>query len=142
MTDLDPQARSPLEAMQAAGLPPLFTLPVADARRARRRQLVAGPPRVEMVKVEDDLVPGQLAGIPLRWYRPSPQGELPVTVYFHDGGRPLDDPGTHDHLCRRLASRPQAIVVSVACQRGSDAAPFCESSELNEYSQSTYIYIN
>jgi len=59
MTDLDPQARSPLEAMQAAGLPPLFTLPVADARRARRRQLVAGPPRVEMVKVEDDLVPGR-----------------------------------------------------------------------------------
>jgi len=92
MTDLDPQARSPLEAMQAAGLPPLFTLPVADARRARRRQLVAGPPRVEMVKIEDDLVPGQLAGIPLRWYRPSPQGELPVTVYFHGGGRALDDP--------------------------------------------------
>jgi len=25
---------------------------------------------------------------------------------------------------------------------GSDAVPFCESSELNEYSESTYIYIN
>jgi len=78
----------------------------------------------------------------LRWYRPSPDAGLPVTVYFHGGGWSVDNPDTHDHLCRLLASRSQAIVVSVACKRGSDAAPFCESSELNEYSQSTYIYIN
>jgi len=69
MTRLDPQARSLLEAMQASGQPPLLTLPVAEARRARRRQLAVDPPRVEMVKVEDDLVPGPLGGIPLRWYR-------------------------------------------------------------------------
>src|SRR5262249_20372094 len=93
MTTPDPQARPLLEAMQAAGLLPLFALPVADARRARRRQLMAGPPRVEMVKVEDDRVPGQLGGIPLRWCRPSPQGELPVTVYFHGSGWTVDNPG-------------------------------------------------
>ena len=65
MARLDPQARSLLEAMQAAGLPQLFTLPVADARRARRRQLLVDPPRVEMVKVEDELAPGPAGGIPL-----------------------------------------------------------------------------
>jgi acetyl esterase len=142
MTRLDPQARSLLQAMQAAGLPPLSTLPAADARRARRRQLAAGPPRVEMVKVKDDRVPGPLGGIPLPGYRPGPEGELPVMVYFHGGGWTVDDPDTHDHLCRRLASQSQAIVVSVAYRRGSDAAPFRESSELNEYSESTHIYIN
>jgi hypothetical protein len=42
MTKLDPQARSLLEAVQAAGLPTLFTLLVADARRAKLRQLAAG----------------------------------------------------------------------------------------------------
>src|SRR5215813_13918015 len=99
MTDLDPQARSPLEAMEAVGLPPLVTLPVADARRARRRQLVAGPPRADMAKVEDDLVSGPLGGIPVRWYRPSPAGELPVTVYFHGDGWTVDDLDTHDQLC-------------------------------------------
>jgi len=31
MTDLDPQARSLLEAMKASGLPPVFTMPVAAA---------------------------------------------------------------------------------------------------------------
>ena len=120
MTRLDPQARSLLEAMQAAGLPPPFTLPVAEARRARRRQLVAGPPRVEMVQVEDDRVPGPLGGIPVRWYRPRSEGELPVTVYFHGGGWTVDDLDTHDHLCRRLASRSQAVVFSVAYRRGPE----------------------
>jgi acetyl esterase len=112
MTQLDPQAQSLLDAMQAAGLPPVFTLPAPEARRARRRQLVVDPPRVEIVKVEDDLVPGPLGGIPLRWYRPSPEDGLPVTLYFHGGGWTVDDLDTHDHLCRRLASRSQAIVVS------------------------------
>jgi acetyl esterase len=122
MTQLDPQAQSLLEAMKATGLPPLFTLPVPEARRARRRQLVVDPPRVEMVKVEDDLVPGPLGGIPLRWYRPSPRDGLPVTLYFHGGGWTVDDLDTHDHLCRRLASRSQAVVVSVGYWLGPEHA--------------------
>jgi len=120
MTQLDPQAQSLLEAMKASGQPPLFTLPVPDARRARRRQLVVHPPRVQIATVEDDLVPGPLGGIPLRWYRPGPEGELPVTLYFHGGGWAVDDLDTHDHLCRRLASRSQAVVVSVAYRRGPE----------------------
>jgi acetyl esterase len=119
-TRLDPQARSLLEAMQASGPPPIFTLPVADARRARRSQLVVDPPRVEIAKVEDDLVPGPLGGIPVRWYRPSPESGLPVTLYFHGGGWTVDDLDTHDHLCRRLASRSQSVVVSVAYRRGPE----------------------
>jgi acetyl esterase/lipase len=91
MTRLDPQARSLTEAMQVAGLPPLFTLPAAKARRARWRQLVAGRARAEMAMVEDDLVPGPLGG-------------LPVMLFFHGGGWTVEDLDTHDHLCRRLAS--------------------------------------
>ena len=120
MTQLDPQARSLLEAMQASGQRPLFTMPVPDARRARRRLLVVHPPRVQIAKVEDDLVPGPLGGIPLRWYRPSPEAGLPVALYFHGGGWAVDDLDTHDHLCRRLASRSQAVVVSVAYRRGPE----------------------
>lgn len=120
MTQLDPQAQSLLEAMNAAGLPPPSTLPVPDARQARRRQLVVDPPRVEIAKVEDDLVPGPLGGIPLRWYRPSPKDGLPVTLYLHGGGWTVDDLDTHDQLCRRLASRSQAVVVSVAYRRSPE----------------------
>jgi hypothetical protein len=80
MTKLDPQARSLLQAMNAAGQPPPFTVPVAAARRARRRQLVVHPPRAAIATIEDDLVPGPLGGIRLRWYRPGPGDELPVTA--------------------------------------------------------------
>src|SRR5262249_5509647 len=66
MARLDPQARSLLEAMQAAGLPQLFTLPVADARR---RQLVVAPARVGMVKVETIVSPGRWT--PSRWLVPA-----------------------------------------------------------------------
>jgi acetyl esterase len=120
MTQLDPQAQSLLEVMKASGQPPLFTLPVPDARRARRRQLVVDPPRVQIAKVEDDIVPGPLGGIPVRWYRPGLEGGLPVTVYFHGGGWTVDDLDTHDHLCRRLASRSHAAVVSVAYRRAPE----------------------
>jgi acetyl esterase len=108
--------------MKAADLPPVFTLPVAEARRARRRQLVVDPPRVEMVKVEDQLVPGPLGGTPLRWYRPGPGSGLPVTLFLHGGGWTVDDLDTHDHLCRRLASRSQSVVVSVDYRRGPEHA--------------------
>ena len=120
MPQLDPQARSLLEAMKASDLSPVFTLPIPEARRARRRQLVVDPPRAEIAKVEDDLIPGPLGGIPLRWYWPSPDGRLPVTPYLHGGGWTIDDLDTHDHLCRRLASRSQAVVVSVAYRRSPE----------------------
>ena len=120
MTQLDPQARSLLEAMKASGQRPLFTMPVPDARRARRRLLVVHPPRVQIAEAEDDLVPGPTGGIPVRWYRPSPEAGLPVTLYFHGGGWTVDDLDTHDHLCRRLASRAHTVVVSVAYRRGPE----------------------
>src|SRR5215471_12397460 len=90
MTQLDPQAQSLLEAMKASGQPPVFTLPVPDARRARRRQLVVDPPRVQIAKVEDDLVPGPLGGIPVRWYRDAaqrPGHEIVLDFRDLDAGR-------------------------------------------------------
>ena len=120
MTQLDPQARSLLEAMKASGQRPQSTMPVPDARRSRRCQLVVHPPRVQIAEAEDDLVPGPTGGIPVRWYRPSPEAGLPVTLYFHGGGWTVDDLDTHDHLCRRLASRAHAVVVSVAYRRGPE----------------------
>jgi hypothetical protein len=41
---------------------------------------VVHPPRAAIATIEDDLVPGPLGGIRLRWYRPGPGDELPVTA--------------------------------------------------------------
>jgi acetyl esterase len=118
MVPLDPQARALLEAISAAGRPPVNSLPIEEARAARRAQLVVDPPRIALTSVEDDRVPGPRGGIPVRWYRPSIDSGLSAIVYLHGGGWTVDDLDTHDHLCRRLAVRSRAVVVSVDDRQG------------------------
>jgi acetyl esterase len=118
MAQLDPQAQELLEAMRAFGRPPVHTLAIGDARRARRAQLVVDPPRVQLASVEDDRVPGPCGGTPVRWYRPSAESGLSATLYFHGGGWTVEDLDTHDHLCRRLAGRSRSVVVSVGYRQG------------------------
>src|SRR5262245_37347828 len=122
LTRLDPQARALLDAMRAAGRPQGSGQSVEEVRRSRRARLVVDPPRIEVAGVRDERVPGPLGGLPVRWYRPSDRIGLPVVVYFHGGGWTVDDLDTHDHLCRRLACRSHAVVVSVAYRRGPEHA--------------------
>src|SRR5262249_16458779 len=103
----------------------VFTMPVADARRARRRQLVVDPPRVEMVKVEDDLVPGRWAASGCAGtghartpgcranatiWRPLTRRELPDDVDAPAQGpsRPPLSPAADRHRDRRLHRRGRA----------------------------------
>lgn len=51
--------------------------------------------------------------IKARIYRPSLDKVLPVIVYYHGGGFVLYDIESHDRLCRRLAAKNNAIVVSI-----------------------------
>ncbi|RMG86253.1 MAG: alpha/beta hydrolase [Bacteroidetes bacterium] len=51
--------------------------------------------------------------VPVRVYRPSAEGNLPLIVYFHGGGFVLRDIDSHDRVCRRVAHVNQAVVVSV-----------------------------
>jgi acetyl esterase len=108
--------------MRASGRPPVNTLPIGDARRARRAQLIVDPPLVQLASVADDRVPGPCGGTPLRRYRPSTDKGFPVALYFHGGGWTVDDLDTHDHLCRRLARRSGAVVVSVDYRQGPPTA--------------------
>ncbi len=102
---LDPQAQDLLEAMRAAGLPPLHLLSVEQAR-ARMRAAFARPasrgPQLE--SVSELAVPTPSGGRALRLYRPR-AGRLPVALFFHGGGWTVNDLDTHDALCRTIARR-------------------------------------
>lgn len=50
--------------------------------------------------------------IAARLYRPT-HGELPVVIYYHGGGWVIGSLDTHDGLCRHLAQRSGAAVLSV-----------------------------
>jgi acetyl esterase len=52
-------------------------------------------------------------GLTVRLYRPSDQSGLPVILFVHGGGWIVGSIATHDNICRKLANRARAIVVSV-----------------------------
>ena len=58
-------------------------------------------------------VPGPGGEIPVRIYRPAHDGHLPILVYAHGGGFVFCDLDSHDALCRDIANRVPAVVVSV-----------------------------
>ena len=110
---LDPEIRAILEAMAAQGGAPLETLPVTEAREAGKGlKVLAGEPE-PVAHVEDLKIPGPGGLIPIRVYTPEGAGPFPGVVYFHGGGWVICDLETHDNICRAIARRSGAVVVSV-----------------------------
>ena len=64
-------------------------------------------------RVEDRRIPGPDGELPIRVYWPARAGRQPILVYYHGGGFRLGDLDTHDPICRELAARSGAIIVSV-----------------------------
>jgi len=110
---LDPQARAMLDAMAAMPRPDFATLRAADYRAA----LAAMPPFApgDPVAAQQDLVLDGAAGpLNARLYRPDDStSPLPLVIYFHGGGFVLCGLDSHDNICRSLARRSGALVLSV-----------------------------
>jgi acetyl esterase len=110
---LDPQIAPLLKALDR-GFPPVHTMTGAQARATIRSRFV--PPREPepVAEIHDTTVPGPAGGIAVRIYRPEHDGRLPMLVYAHGGGFVFCDLDSHDALCRDIANRIPAVVVSVA----------------------------
>lgn len=88
---------------------------IAATRVSRRgaTKLVTGTPAA-VAEVRNLSIPGPGGPLPIRIYLPeSKQTALPVIIYFHGGGWVLGDLDSHDTLCRTLAVKTDAVVVSV-----------------------------
>ena len=85
-----------------------------EAARARFRDLPRHPVHQEL-RAEDRTVDGPGGPIPIRLYWPpeADAGPVPVVMFFHGGGWVVGGIETHDGLCRQLANKAQAVVVSV-----------------------------
>jgi acetyl esterase len=70
--------------------------------------MTAGEP--EAVFAIDDV---DADGVPARVYRPSPEPDLPVVVFFHGGGWTIGTVDQYDPVTRQIANATDAIVVSV-----------------------------
>jgi cation diffusion facilitator CzcD-associated flavoprotein CzcO/acetyl esterase/lipase len=120
---MQPDVAMVLELMAEMGLPPLETLPVADARALMAATAATRPPSPEVGEVTDGVMPGPDGDLPYRLYRPAapPEGPHPVVVYFHGGGWVLGDLDSDDPLCRDLCARSGAVVVSVNYRHAPEA---------------------
>jgi acetyl esterase len=109
---LAPAARTMLEQLEAAGFPPLWELPLEQARMAEGLMGQMDTP-IPVAAVEDRVIPGPAGDLPVRIYTPDAPGPRPVVTYFHGGGFVFCSIETHDGTCRRLANATGAVVVSV-----------------------------
>ncbi|KUI14765.1 esterase [Mycolicibacterium acapulense] len=107
---LDPQIADLIEALDT-GFPPVHTMTGAQARETIRSRFVP-PAQPEAVESVDDVTVAD--DVPVRIYRPASDLPLPVVVYAHGGGFVFCDLDSHDGLCRNLANRLSAVVISVA----------------------------
>lgn len=110
---LDPQARTMLDQAAAEGLVPRSEMTVAEARQwLMDSRPLAGPPE-DVWRVEERVIPGPVADIPLRVYTPRSAAPLPGLVFFHGGGWVIGNLETVDTPLRALANRSGCVVVSV-----------------------------
>jgi len=110
---LDPQAQALLDKAKSAGVPPVYMLPVKNARE-RMEILFQNPdPPEKLHLVKDVVIPGPIRGLTTRLYRPTEDTDLGCFVFIHGGGWSINSINTHDYLCRRLAMSGNCVVLSV-----------------------------
>ena len=103
-----------LDRMRRAGRPAFHTLSPAAARAAYAAGAeVLDLPRAALDRVEDLSVPATDGSrLAARLYASS-RAVLPVMLYLHGGGFTIGGLETHDALCRQLALRSGAAVLSL-----------------------------
>ena len=119
---LEPATQKFIDALTAAGGPPLYTLTPTAAREvlaSAQRQPVPKLP----ASIEDTTFPvGPTGSVRIRIVRPEgAKGTLPVVMHFHGGGWILGDKETHDRMTREIAVGTNAAVVFVDYDRSPEA---------------------
>ena len=115
---LQPDVRMMLQMMAELDLPPLDSLPVAEARAFSDALAQQRPPGPDVGEIVDATLPGAAGELDYRIYRPSITGPHPVVVYFHGGGWVLGSHDSDDPFCRDLCDRTGAMIVSVDYRHG------------------------
>ncbi len=107
---LHPQARAVCDLVNAQPYVPPSNERVDEIRAGFAGLVVMGAGAApDVFAVDDD----DADGVPVRIYRPAPDPDLPVVVYFHGGGWTIGSVGEFDLVARQIANATNAVVVSV-----------------------------
>jgi acetyl esterase len=119
---LEPGTREFVDALAAAGGPPIYGLSPAAAREVLARAQ-SEPVAKRPAAIEDTTFPvGPTGSVRIRIVRPEgARDTLPVVMHFHGGGWILGDKDTHDRMTREVAVGADAAVVFVDYDRSPEA---------------------
>ena len=105
-----PRMQEFVDELRAANAPHPQTLPLAVVRQNMEDQ----SERWNRFEVDGVVhTDGEIAGLPVRVYRPTEGLTGHAMVYLHGGGWTAGSFQTHDHMVRRLAAESGMVVVSV-----------------------------
>ena len=107
---LHAQAQAVCDLVNAMGEVPPSDERLQEVRDGFATLVVMGAGAPEPVFEISDL---DADGVPVRVYRPTPELDLPVIVYFHGGGWTIGSVEHFDLITRQIANASGAIVVSV-----------------------------
>ncbi len=134
--ELDPELAAVVDELETLGLPDWHTLSV-DAARELEDEVFSGDPEPPVATVRDLAFDGPHGPVPVRVYRPAATVGGPTVdgaatdaddaddtdaddtegartlVHFHGGGWALGTLDSVDGICRELATRAAAVVISV-----------------------------
>jgi acetyl esterase len=118
---LHPQVKTFLDALAAAGGPKTSELTPEEARAAYLVLSSFEPPE-EVARVEDRTILGPAGDLAVRVYTPEEAvgGRPGALLWFHGGGWVIGDLQSADTICRALANRSGAVVVSVDYRRAPE----------------------
>jgi acetyl esterase len=109
---MHPQAQGLLAAMAEEGAPPLYELPLEQAKAVTSVIAELIGPGPDVASVRDIEIPVAAGAVPARVYEPVavPPGTI---VYYHGGGWVIGCVDDWDAVCRTLAVQSGCRVVSV-----------------------------
>jgi acetyl esterase len=104
----------------ARGWPPVYELPVAQAREYDHRGVLEDTgPREPVARVEEVEYEGAGGPLPARLYAPDGAGPG-VLLYYHGGGWVLGELDSVDAACRMLANAAEVAVLSCEYRRAPE----------------------
>jgi len=110
-----PQVQAIRDRLEAEPAPPLYTLPIEQARARDVKGALSTAGTLEPVAhVSDFVIPGEAGDLAARIYRFSEDGALPVVVYFFGGGWSLGTLDTSDAVCRMITNRAKCVSIAVS----------------------------
>jgi acetyl esterase len=115
--NVDAQTKALLDKMKESNAPPMYTLPVHEARAMLKEfTRLMDVPKSEVFKHEEKKIPGPHGAITVRiyWPRAVDKSEpMPLLLLYHGGGFMMGDLDTHDNMARYYCRNGGVIVVSV-----------------------------